>query len=223
MTKTKTRLHTSSEAQLKNLKQFANMSEDDFAEYMQDSVGPVLSKRAKEQIEKDIKEHLVEFENDYDLSDLKINDRLVLRNLIRAIITLEDLENNFSLLKIDVSNSNILLLDRLSKVMNHLRRDISEMQDDLKLTRRIRKESQEENFATYLADLQNKARRFYRQKMLYIFCPECRRLLSTVWLLQTEANNILNLECSNCKNKFAITLSELYSTDNRNLKDVRIP
>ena len=219
----KQRLHSPSETQLRNLKQFADMNEGDFEEYLQDSVGPTLSRADKKQMEKAIKEKLSDFDDDYDLSDLKINDRLVLRNLIRAIITLEDLENEFYALRKDISNSNILLLDRLSKVMNHLRRDISDMQDDLKLTRRIRKESQEENFATYLENLQEKARKFYRQKMLYIFCPECKRLLSTVWLLQTEANNVLNLECSNCSNKFATTLSEIYMTDNRNIENVKIP
>jgi len=210
--------------QLRNLKQFADMTDEEFEEYWNEQGEEVFIDL--QVIDEEIDKKWVEFEEDYDLSDLKINDRLVLRNLIRAIISLEELENDFYFLRQQISDGNILLLDRLSKVMNNLRKDISEMQNDLKLTRRIRKDSQEENFATYLNNIQEKARKFYKEKMVYVFCPKCRMLLATIWLLYSgdETAN-LHLTCNRekCGYSFTTNLIKLYSTDNRNLQDVKLP
>jgi hypothetical protein len=175
--------------------------------------------------EEEIKEKLDEFEQDYDLTDMKVNDKIVLRNLVVTMISLEKIEEVFAEERSEISDSNILLITRISDIMSKLRGDISKMQDDLKLTRKIRKDSQEENFMAWLDNMKVKAREFYKRKMLYIFCPECRFLLANVWLLYPDADNTLHLEChhENCGNKFDINLKELYSTDNKNLEDVIIP
>jgi hypothetical protein len=178
----------------------------------------------KEDQEKEIENKFKEFENDYDLNDMKINDRIVLRQLIQAIISLEHLETVFIRTREDITEKNILVVDRISQIMNKLRADISKMQDDLKLTRKIRKESQEENFITWLDNTKKKAEVFYKQKHLFILCPKCKTLLSTVWLLYPDNYNVLHLKCGHkdCLHEFDIKLSELYDKGNKNLQDILI-
>jgi len=109
--------------------------------------------------------------------------------------------------------------------MSRLRSDISSMQDDLKLTRKTRKEGEDDDFLSYLESLKQKAKVFYKQKMLYIFCPKCRRLLSTTWLLYPDnEKNFLHLKCDNknCNYEFDVILADLYKTGNRNIDDVAI-
>jgi len=109
--------------------------------------------------------------------------------------------------------------------MSRLRSDISSMQDDLKLTRKTRKEGEDDDFLSYLESLKQKAKVFYKQKMLYVFCPECRRLLATIWLLYPDnKKNILHLKCDNknCNHEFDVILADLYKTGNRNIDDVAI-
>jgi predicted nucleic-acid-binding Zn-ribbon protein len=106
--------------------------------------------------------------------------------------------------------------------MNKLRADISSMQGDLKLTRKIRKESQEENFMAWLDRVKIKAIQFHKEKSLYIFCEKCRYLLATTWLLYPEENNKLVLHCKNCGHTQEEKLGELYATGNRNISDTAL-
>jgi hypothetical protein len=218
----KQRVGTQSKKQLRNLKQYEDMSDEEFDAIFANKGAAEINYEA---LEADIEKRLVEFEEDYDLSDMKINDRIVLRNLVVSMISLEALEEQFVGLRENLSDANILLIDRTSSVMSKLRHDISDMQNDLKLTRKIRKDSQEENFMTWLANTKEKAAKFYKKKHLYIFCPECRRLLATVWKLYPDELDILELQCGNkeCNHHFTVLLADLYDAGNRNLDDVEIP
>jgi hypothetical protein len=206
-----------------NLVQFKDQG--DIEEMTDDEVLEEVQSEQKFDQESEIQKRIEEFGNDYDLSDMKVNDKIVLRQLIQAIISLESLEDTFLRERQDVTDKNILILDRIATVMNKLRADISSMQNDLKLTRKIRKESQEENFMHWLDNTKRKAETFYKQKHLFIFCPKCKRLLATTWLLYPDSSNILHLQCENaeCKNQFDVRLSDLYDTDNKNVSDVLIP
>lgn len=221
----KERLRPPVRSSLRNLPQYEDMSDEAFEEAFQEIVAGYTIQKSGRDIEEAIQEKIKEFEQDYDLSDMKVNDKIVLRNLIQAILSLEDFELLFMHLRGDVSDSNILLLDRISGIMNKLRKDISDMQNDLKLTRKVRKESREDNFIDWLDDIQERAEQFYKQKMLYIFCPECKMLLSTTWLLYPDADNSLHLKCQRetCGHEFSVALSELYDTGNKNIEDVLIP
>ena len=219
-------------SRMRNLKQFKELSDEEFDSKFEDMVGAntekqILPIRTTEEMEELVDEKLSEFADDYDLSDMKINDRLVLRNLIRSLVSLEDFEDISQVLRGDAINrDNIIVFDRISNVMSRLRSDISSMQNDLKLTRRIRKDSREEDFISYLENLKIKARKFYKQKSLHIFCPKCRFLLATVWLLYPDEHNFLHLECGNKKCRHLVRiepLSKLYDTDNKNLDDVEMP
>ena len=196
----KARLVSPTRKKIKNLKQFADMSEDEFEKHFQSlsEDEEVLIDLAE--LEAKVEKKLVEFGDDYDLSDMKVNDRLVLRNLILTIISLEDIELIFAGIQTEISDRNILLLDRLSNVMSRLRSDISKMQTDLKLTRKIRKEGQEETFLAWMDKIRNYADEFYTEKTLSIFCTDCRRYLASVWLLYPEGVNTITLKCANCGN-----------------------
>lgn len=219
------RLVVQTREKMRNLVQFKDMSDEEFDEYYLQHFEESLPAIPKEEIDSRIDTKLKEFEQDYDLSELKVNDRLVLRQLIQAIISLESLEEVFTSERQDISDTNILLLDRLAGIMSKLRADISAMQNDLKLTRRIRMESQEETFISWLDNMKKKANQFYKDKMLYVFCPKCNYLLATTWLLYPDGDNVLHIDCKNerCNHKFDVKLAGLYKTRNRNSQDVSIP
>jgi hypothetical protein len=215
---------------MRNLKQYKDLSDEEFDKVFGDLIDAdtaeqVLLLRTDEEIEELVDEKLGEFGEDYDLSDMKINDRLVLRNLIRSIISLEDFEDiSINLRSNTLNRDNVIVFDRLSNIMSRLRSDISDMQNDLGLTRKMRKDSREEDFISYLENLKAKARKFYKQKSLHIFCPECKFLLATVWLLYPDAENEIDLWCKHCGHfLYNLRLNELYKTDNQNIDDVEMP
>lgn len=202
-------------AQMRNLYQYRNLSDEEF-----DKMWEITAVRddTSRDFEERIAKKLAEFAEDYDLDDLKINDRETLRSFIQTIIALEDYEQMvFAIRKEgDVSQSNVNVVDRLQKIMTDLRKDMSRFQDDLNITRRVRKSDKESSVVSYIAELKDQARKFYESKMSYVFCPECNMLLATIWTLYPQEDNKLTFKCSRvlddgskCGNKFTVTTREL--------------
>lgn len=208
---------------LRNLKQYKNMSNEEFDIEFDNVFVQAMVSTTEEELEERILNNLAELGEDYDLSDMKANDRLLLRALAMAEIQLTDLEKSAYFIRQEVNQTNVIMIEKLNNTMSKLRADISKISDDLQLTRRIRKQSQELSVINYIEDLREKAHQFYKQKMLYIFCPECRYLLSTLWLLYSEEDNSINLKCKHCGHKFTQPLAGLYLRNNKNLEDVVIP
>jgi len=122
------RLNPKYKKRIRNLKQYRDMTDEEFDTAFENLVddNPVVNfpRRSIPEMEKLIDEKLNDFTQDYDLSDMKINDRLVLRNLIRSIISLEDLENVFVTLRENFDKDSVLIMDRVANVMSRLRSDI---------------------------------------------------------------------------------------------------
>ena len=215
MTEYKERVTAPDRRKLRGLKQYKDLSAEEFNELMdRQELDVAPSKSFENRIERKLKK----FEEDYDLSDMKFNDTETLRALAQALITLEDLEQyTYKLRAEGISLDNLTLLDKVTQQMSALRKDISKMQDDLKISRKIRKSDEETNVATFIEKLQEKAKRFYESKMTYIFCPKCSMLLGTTWFNWPDENNKLQFTCNrlldtgeHCKHKFTATPLAFY-------------
>jgi hypothetical protein len=215
-----------SKAQVRNLAQYKNMSEDDFEKMFEERQYSItLSKTFEDRIQKKIDE----FSQDYDIDDLKINDKETLRAFVQAIISLEDYERLVFDIRTEgsIDQANINVVDRVSKMMSDLRKDISRFQEDLNITRKIRKSDKESSVVSYISNLKDQAREYYESKVSYIFCPECNMLLSNWWCLYPEEDNKITLKCnrtlddgSKCGHKFTVTSKELL--DNRGTNKISV-
>ena len=209
---------------IRNLVQYRDMSDEDFDKEFEELMLDNMVSSTEEELEERVQENLDEMAEDYDLDDMKANDRLQLRALALAEMQLADLEKATYYIRQNVTQNNVIMIEKLNNTMSKLRSDISKISDDLQLTRRIRKQSQEANVISYIEDIKTRARKFYKERMLYVFCPECKFLLSTIWLLYPDQeHNEIHLECEHCGNKFVQPLSGLYERENKNLEDVVIP
>ena len=214
MSEYKERVVVKDRRKIRNLKQYKDLSEDDFNDLMDREaldIAPV--KEFEDRIERKLKN----FEEDYDLSDMKFNDRETLRALAQSLINLEDLEQfTYKMRAGGISLDSLTLLDKLTQQMSALRRDISKMQDDLKISRKIRKSDEETSLIAFLDDLKDKAKRFYEQKMFYVFCESCNELLATTWFLWPDGNNKMSFTCGRrlddgavCGHKTVVTSTDL--------------
>jgi hypothetical protein len=181
---------------LRNMAQYRGLSDEEFQaviDGMQTKGVGGSSKAFEERIENE----LAKFENDYDLSDMKINDRAVLRNLVQSIISLEQYEQDLYLLRESggITADNVLAIQKLQNVMSELRNDISKMQNDLSITRKHRRSDQETSVLAYIESLKEKARKFVEARSQYYFCPKCHTLLSTAWYLYPQEKNEVTLIC----------------------------
>ena len=207
---------------MRNLVQYRDMTDEEFDEVWEEMVLDL--EISPEMLESRVEEKLDEVAKDYDMEDMKINDKAQLRSLALAQIQLDDLEHTAFQLRQKTDSTSVQMLEKINRILGGLRTDISSISSDLQLTRKIRKQSKESSVIDAINDLRGKARKFYRQKMLYVFCPECKMLLSTLWLnYSNEESNKLHLKCNRCNHSFTQKLAPLYDTNNKNIEDVIIP
>ena len=213
---------------LRNLKQNKGLTDDEFQE-MYDK--KYLSVEKSNVFEKQINDKLKEFETEYDLTDMKVNDRASLRALVQAVIALEDYEQIlFQLRTADegINADNIYSFEKVSKVSSDLREDINKLQMELKISRRSRKSDADASFIDYLESVKAKAKKFYESKMSYMYCPKCHTLLGTIWTLYPEdKRNKIRLMCNRdiddglkCDGEIVIGTKELL--DNKGHSDLNL-
>lgn len=212
---------------LRNLPQYKKMSDEEFdklyeVRFLEKADGIVMFKDNNSS-EDDIRKHIKELGKDYDLS-MNYNDKLQLRAWALANIRLESIEKELALITMDgFEHVDINKYDKLNRFANDLRVSISKVLDDLSLTRRIRKQSSEESVIGALELIKEKARAFYKDTMVYMFCTKCNRLLGTVWLNYPDSPARLKIICKNCKHHENQRLNDLYKTRNTNKKDAILP
>ena len=199
-------------ASLKNLPQYKDLDEDEL---------DIVIAEHQAEMDVEIFENLIanrikSFENDYDLSDMKINDLMALRALAQAAIALDELELLIFTERKKTSLDNITIIEKLGRASSDLRSDISKLQNDLNITRKTRKGDREDSIQAYIEKLKGQAKEFYEQKMSYIFCDKCNMLLATIWFLYPDEDNIISLTChreledgSICNNKIKVMSKNL--------------
>jgi hypothetical protein len=213
---------------LRNLPQYRDLDDTEFQKAIQTLEEKELGLNGSKVFEKRIEEKLARFEEDYDLSDLKVNDREVLRGLVQSIISLEDYEQGlFKIREGGITPDNLIVIDKLQKAMSDLRGDISKMQNDLAITRKHRRSDQETSVLAYIDSLKDKARKFLESRQAYILCPKCSTLLMTCWSLYPNSNNKISLTClqkdkdgNPCNTKFTVTTKELLANKQTNRPEV---
>ena len=217
----------------RGLKQFQDMTDDEFQTYwdVKDNEGTlIVPDESSEDFEERIIEKLKGFEVDYDLSDMKFNDRETLRALVQSLIQLEDLEQYSYVIRnaargIDLNN--LTLLDKVAQQMSRTRLDMLKMQEELKISRKIRQGDKSLKALDEIEKLKNLAKQFYEEKMHYIFCPKCKMLLSTAWFLYDDADNVLKFHCRRpletggvCDKVFEVTSAEMLAKKGSNTPEV---
>lgn len=208
--------------QLRNLTQFRDMTDEEFEDVW---VSYQLEAISTDDFERRIQNKINEFGEDYDLTDLKANDLMSLRALAQAYLSLEDLEIQEYKLKVEegITYDNLTLIDKIGKMKSDLRSDISRLQDDLKISRKVRDSDKQESVRAYIDDLTEKAREFYKSKMSYVFCPKCNNLLMTAWFhYPEESRNKIWLVCGRetCGHKFSVATDDLIKNRNVNVNNV---
>lgn len=221
----RTRSFTASKNRIKNLKQFEGMSAEEFGSEFDRLYGSIPANEVDYgALEKRIEEHIEQLGGDYDLDDMKINDKIQLRELVLSMIQAEDLEMIVYEERQNVDPSNILVLEKLNKMLSTLKSDISKISEDLQLTKKARDRSKSTSVIERWKELSAKAHEFYKRKMLYIFCTKCNMLLSTIWLNYADGTeNMITLKCEHCDNQEIVRLNQLYETDNKNIDNILLP
>lgn len=220
------KIHAMNPNSLKNLPSMKNKTPEELQELYRQKIEEKMKQESWEEAKEKI---MQEYANNYDLDDLKPNDLASLESLIHATIMLRTYESQMREISSDGTNyENIPIIEKLGKVCSELRSDISKLQDDLKITRKTRKNDKEESVLTFIDGLKEKARKFYTAKTQWIFCPKCGMLLANVWWLYPNSkSNKIFLRCQRempdgqvCGQEIMISAKELTELGGTNKQDI---
>lgn len=204
--------------QLRNLPQYKGMSDKELLNVRRN----ILAGKPKERVE----EILEDFAKDYDLSDLNANDQLSLTNLAQIFVRLEQVDKQLDIAMVDAED--MTRVDKLTRVAGSLRKDASQIQQDLSITRKARKSDKEESIITYIEDIKARAKKQLKDRLNYVYCEKCRMLLCNAWFLYPESNNSISLTCTRivdgdsgeiCGHVTRVSSLELKENSNRNIED----
>lgn len=210
--------HNMTIEQIRNLPQYKNKTDEE----LEDILHKIHYGDAEERAEK-VLEDLYE---NYDLSEMNANDELSLMELARIFVQLEDLEEQMNSA---ILNESPGIVNTLNRIVSSLRKDASQLQQDLNITRKARKGDKEADLVTYIEDIKRRAKRHLEDRLAYVYCPKCRMLVANVWCRDWEAKNVFRFHCNRikdadtgeiCDTKFKVTSGELKEKGNRNLEDV---
>jgi hypothetical protein len=188
----------SSKEQLRTLTQYRNLTDEEFDEvWNKRQMGISKDKFYEERI----KAVIDKMKEEYDFSDLKPNDWNQVRVLAQLQIDVDDL--NLMLYqqrtKVDDDGKNTFDAGQykvLSQTRDSIVDRISAIQNDLQITRRVRRNDEATSVIDEIQKMKEAAKRFTDVKMKKIICPKCGRWVASLWLLHFGATkNILQVQC----------------------------
>lgn len=204
---------------LKNLPSFKGKTEEEIIAYMKNKPEKPRKPRTKKERPVSI-DTLVTESPDYDKRyNVKLrllkeefgidmnnsNDAESLRMFVRLVIQSEDVDKK-------IRDDKSLLFDdkrlkNLGDFQKSVNTSISELQEKLGITRKVRKEKQIDDIPQYLKAIRLKARDFWNRTTTKVECPKCQIELSRFWLnfpdLATKI--VMELECWKCHEKVVFT------------------
>lgn len=142
------------------------------------------------------------FTSEYDVDDLAINDQIMLDELSTAMAQLELLNGELDTL-LAADEIDLRRVSDINKVISTTRADISKIQEDLRITRKTRKEKSD-SVPEFIRDLKLRASKFIEERMSHLYCPSCKTLVCSVWLLDYNKQNKILLECPKCGHRFIV-------------------
>jgi hypothetical protein len=136
---------------------------------------------------------------------------------MQSIITVEELNKMAYDLRVDgISQDNVLVVEKINRMITEQLTAISKMQDDLKITRKYRKGQENESVLAFIDVLKKKAKEFYDKKMFIVTCPKCKKWIFSGWFLFPDSKNKIVLTCTSvtddggkCGEVITITSKEL--------------
>ena len=197
---------------LRNLRMFRDKTDDEILEYMQSKPEkpPRVSTTGDRAYDARFNEKFNSLKDEYGVDMNDSNDTEALNQLVRHMIQAENIDKQ--ILKLQESNSMDIedsrLLKNLGDVQRGLVTSITELQDRLGITRKIRKDKQIDDIPQYIEALKKKAKKFYDDNTVSVRCEKCSIEYARIWLNFPKLTKSLNteIECWRCGEKIIYAL-----------------
>jgi hypothetical protein len=206
-------LETLNEVKLKrlhNLRMFQGKTDEDIREFYRNrkpKPTPVPSKipaevftpTGDEKYDKSFKTKLKLLQAEYGIDMNNSNDAELLSSLVRHIIQQENVNSQIIQLQQE-EEVDTRTLKNLGDFQRTLVTSITDMQEKLGIARKLRKEKQIDDVATFFTDLKKRGKAFFDIKTTVVWCETCRIELARYWLNFPDSTKAVHFEitCWKC-------------------------
>ena len=194
---------------LRNLPSFKDKTEEEIREYLKNKPEPVRRPRTpkvKVEVTADDKDYnkrynkkLNQIVDEFGVDMNDANDQELVNILVRLSLQGEDVDHKIR----GAGKFDTKTLKELGEYQKSVINAITDVQDKLGITRKVRKEKQVDDIPQYLKEIRRKAREFWNRTTSSVVCQKCKIELSRYWLNFPDlASSIkMELECWKCGEK----------------------
>jgi hypothetical protein len=189
---------------MRNLKMFRDKTDDEIRDYLEskpDKPAKIVQTGDKS-YDNRFNTKFDSLKNEYGLDMNDSNDIDALRQLVQHQLQLENINAQILDLQkrevMDMEDSR--LLKNLGDYQRTLVTSITELQDRLGITRKVRKEKQIDDIPQYIKALQKKSKEFWEGKTLKVSCEKCSIEYVRIWVNFPNLTKLKNIEveCWKC-------------------------
>lgn len=188
---------------LRNLKLYAGHTDEEITAMYNASVETRVNNPKRGTFEARQKEKLESLQDEFGLDMNNSNDVEMLNGLVRHLMQAEDVDIEIrSILDKDTrTREDIGMLKALGEFQRDLQISISDLQEKLGITRKLRKDRQQDTVPQFIDSLLAKAANFWERKTEKVICPNCSIELARYWLNFVETPTLLTatIQCPHCK------------------------
>lgn len=188
---------------LKNLRMFRDKTDEQIIEYLKSRPPKIIREPTEDRAyNARFAEKFESLKNEYEFDMNDSNDIESLSQLVRHMIQAENIDKQIIELQAqkeyDMDSSR--LLKNLGDFQRTVLTSITELQDRLGITRKIRKERQIDDIPQYIGGLKKRAKEFFDRKTISIRCNKCEIEYARFWLNFPQLTKSLSaeIECWHC-------------------------
>lgn len=193
---------------MRNLKLYQGKSDDEIRAMMaekqvKDALEPPKSIKAERTYDTRFKEKIDQLQDEFAVDMNDANDREMLSSLVRhqlqseaADETIRSIYQRGSLDAEDFRN-----LKNLGDMQRSIAQTITDLQDRLGISRKLRKEKQTDDIPQWVDSVLERAKTMFDRQTVKVECPRCRIELMRYWLNFPQMKNEVDLKltCWKCE------------------------
>jgi hypothetical protein len=131
-----------------------------------------------------------------DLNDA--NDKSTLEIMLKTEVMIDDLQRQIQDLMADDSVENVNSIKKLHDLLRDASTMILAYQKTLAIDRKTRKTEETASVADYIRALKRDAKDFMDQRIIRVYCPDCKVLVNRIYPVHEHTAFAMSTECSQC-------------------------
>lgn len=189
---------------LRNLRHYADKTDEEIREMIaQRNSAVVKAPKFGNDYDRRFQDKLNMLQTEFGLDMNDSNDREMINNLVRQMLQSETADKDIRTIqeRPDKNKEDIATLKAYGDFQRDIQITISDLQDKLGISRKVRKEKAVDDIPQFIDGILNKAKNFWERQTIIVDCPKCQIELVRYWLNFPKYTTLASFttQCPHCE------------------------